>query len=400
MVAITDHHDICIAEYVRLANSDTNDFIFFPGMEITCSDNAQCLVLLDPSCGPDFYAKVLGTLTNTMPASSRDDKTCEIRPIPDTITQFYTKILQDSFLREHCIVLPHFGNPDNSHKSLNELGHAHRFATLGCDGVYIERPLTSLDAVTQKKIRGEIPDWGNRRRALVPTGDNRSDTWDRLGKHDCWIKIGEHSIEGLRQALLADEARVAHSLPREPSDRLTSMTVQSSLCGSDPVTIRFNPGFNAIIGGRGSGKSAILEYLRFGLGRTANDLPSEESAKPRERSASLIEDTLSDGYVEITLERSGISETWKRTLRTRETITVKDVAGAEATITLSDAQQRFPARAFDQKGLSSTMNDQVSAADQITGIAAAEELEQRREIDQDITASKRAVPLGLQQIAA
>jgi chromosome segregation protein len=205
----------------------------------------------------------------------------------------------------------------------------------------------------------------------------------------------------LRQSLLADEARVAHDMPHEPADKLVSIAIKSTICGPEALSIKFNPGFNAIIGGRGSGKSAILEYLRFGLGRTAKDLPLGEAAKPKERSASLIEDTLAnDGFVEISLVREGITEVWRRELGSRQKITVTDVAGTATDMTLADAQQKFPARAFDQKGLSSTMNDPASAADQITGIAAAEEVEQRRQIDADVATAKRAVTLALQQLAA
>jgi chromosome segregation protein len=401
MAAITDHHDSCLAEYVRQVAAGDDGFLFFPGIEITCSDNAQCLLILDPACGPELQAKALGTLTNVLAATAEETKTCVTTPIRETMAAFYEKILNDDVLRECCLVLPHFSNPDHSHKSLNEVGHAHRFATLGCDGVYIEMPVAGLDPGTWQKIRGEVAEWGKRRRALIPTGDNRSDGWERLGVHDCWIKIGEPTIEGLRQSLLADEARIAHSQPTEPADRLVSLTVKSSLCGPAPLTIGFNPGFNAIIGGRGSGKSAILEYLRFGLARTANDVASGESGSPKERSASLIEDTLADeGFVEIRLEREGIGETWRRELRTREKITVTDAAGTTTTLTLTDAQQKFPARAFAQKGLSSTMVDNNSAAEQITGIAAAEEVEQRRQIDQDIVTAKRSVTLALQQLAA
>ena len=32
-----------------------------------------------------------------------------------------------------------------------------------------------------------------------------------------------------------------------------------------PIVIELNPQYNAIIGGRGTGKSTILEYLRWGL---------------------------------------------------------------------------------------------------------------------------------------
>jgi chromosome segregation protein len=401
MVAITDHHDICMADYVRKAVEDDDDFLFFPGIEVTCTDNSQCLLIMDPSCGPEFYVKVLGTLTSTLPNGPNEGTTCAITPIGETIATFYEKVLKDDRLREQCLVFPHFSNPDGSHKSLNEVGHAHRFAALGCDGVYIERPVAGLDAATVQKIRGEIPDWGTRRRALIPTGDNRFADWGRLGAHACWIKVGEPTIEGLRQSLLADEARVAHETPHEPADKLVSITIKSTICGAEALSIKFNPGFNAIIGGRGSGKSAILEYLRFGLGRTAKDLPLGEAAKPKERSASLIEDTLTnDGFVEINLVREGIAEVWRRELGSRQKITVTDVAGTATEMTLADAQQKFPARAFDQKGLSSTMNDPASAADQITGIAAAEEVEQRRQIDADVATAKRAVTLALQQLAA
>jgi ABC-type lipoprotein export system ATPase subunit len=390
-----------MSSYVQALAEADDDFIFFPGLEVTCSDKAQCLVIFDPLSKPAVHSKALGLLTNVLPADPADEKTCVIGPISHTISTFYGNIVGEEHLRETCLVLPHFSNPESSHKSLNEIGHSQRFAALGCDGVYIERPFSELDVVTLQKIRGEIVDWGKRRKAVLPTGDNRNAGWDRLGAHECWIKIGEPTIEALRQALLADEARIAYAAPREPRDRIHSIEIKSTLCGSDPINIRFNPGFNALIGGRGSGKSAVLEYLRFGLGRTSTDLPSTETAKPKERSASLIEDTLSNGgYVEISLEREGISEKWRRELASRGTITVTDVTGRTTQLTLSDAQQKFPARAFEQKGLSSTMNDPASAADQITGIAAAEEVEQRREIERDINTSRRSVTLALQQLAA
>lgn len=400
IASITDHHDICLADYVRVAADGDDSFVFYPGIEVTCKDNAQCLIIFDPRRGVDFQNKVLGLLTNAMPAGREKEKTCVIQPIGKTIADLYQAILDDEHLREHCILLPHFGNQDTSHKSLNEVGHHHRFAALGCDGVYIEVPVAQLDETTKQKIRGEIPDWGSRRKALIPTGDNRREDWDRLGAHDCWIKLGERTIEGIRQALLADEARIAFDAPNEPDERLVTLTVQSTLFGNAPVSIRLNSGFNAIIGGRGSGKSALLEYLRFGLGRTATDMPSGES-RLKDRSAKLIEETLKDGgYVEISLEREGISETWRRDYVNRETISVRDVTGSENRVPLGDAQRRFPARAFDQKGLSSTMTDPKRAADQITGIAAAEEIEQRRRIDEDILSAKRSVTLALQQLAA
>ena len=154
---------------------------------------------------------------------------------------------------------------------------------------------------------------------MLATGGNRFADWSRLGKHDCWIELGEHSAEALRQALLADEARM---LPASPAERLVELHVKSSLTGPAPVAIPFNDGFNAIIGGRASRKSAFLEYLRFGPGRTDRDLGTlNESANDRE--ARLIAETLSgDGIVEVVLEREGVRETWKRTVANQQMIVV------------------------------------------------------------------------------
>ena len=249
-------------------------------------------------------------------------------------------------------MLPHFSDP-TAHKSLNEPGHHERFASIECDGVYIEKPFADLEDGTKEKAYGEIADWGTRRKAIIATGDNRMPTWDRLGTHECWIKLGDETIEALRQALLADEARISHTTPAIPSERIIELRVLSTLTGEELFTMSFNDGFNVIIGGRGSGKSALLEYLRFGLGRTLKDLPRREHDvfdTSFDREAQLIDDTLGeDGYVEVIIEREGVRETWLRTSRERDVITITNEDDSEAQISIEDAQQRFPARAFSQR---------------------------------------------------
>src|SRR5207249_5873221 len=137
---------------------------------------------------------------------------------------------------------------------------------------------------------------------------------------------------------------------------LVQLHVKSSLTGSTPISISFNDGFNAIIGGRGAGKSAVLEYLRFGLGRTDRDLGTRNEAA-NDREVKLIDETLSsDGYVEVVLEREGVRETWKRTVANPEIIVVSSGTGS-SNLTTKNARERFRSRAFRQKGLSSTMND-------------------------------------------
>ncbi|MGY4349724.1 chromosome segregation protein [Bradyrhizobium sp. GM7.3] len=398
-VAISDHHDVCLSKYAIAAAAELGSPVrVFPAVEVTCSDNAQCLAIFDPALDADNQKLVLAAAGNILMAAEADAKTCATLPARETVIGFVQNVGAEQHLRDSCVVLPHFSKQD-AHKSLNEQGHHPRFANLAIDGVYIERPYSELDDVTLKKIHGKIDDWGRRRRAVLATGDNRSADWSRLGKHDCWIKLGEHSVEALRQALLADEARIVYESPESPAERLVELHVKSSLTGPTPVAILFNDGFNAIIGGRGSGKSAFLEYLRFGLGRTDRDLGTRNEAA-NDREVKLIDETLSgDGYVEVVLEREGVRETWKRTVANQEVIVVSSGTGS-SNLTTKNARERFRSRAFRQKGLSSTMNDPATASEQITSIAAAEEVDKQREIEQLIENARRDVTTALQNLAS
>uniref|UniRef100_UPI001BB4678E hypothetical protein n=1 Tax=Acinetobacter baumannii TaxID=470 RepID=UPI001BB4678E len=51
-----------------------------------------------------------------------------------------------------------------------------------------------------------------------------------------------------RQALWADEARIAFQSPIFPTEHLVELRVKSSLTGPAPVAVVFNNGFNAFIG--------------------------------------------------------------------------------------------------------------------------------------------------------
>jgi chromosome segregation protein len=398
-VAISDHHDICLSIYVLEAAKRLNSNVrVFPAVEITCSDNAQCIVVFDPTATVDTQKLAIAAAGNILVAPSSEAKTCTILPSRETVAAFVQAVQGEQHLRDASVILPHFSKEDD-HKSLNEPGHHPRFANLPIDGVYIERSYGSLDVTTLEKVRGKISDWGKRRRAILATGDNRSADWSRLGIHACWIKLGEHSIEAFRQALLADEARIVFEMPTSPTEYLVELRVKSSLTGPAPVRITFNDGFNAIIGGRGSGKSAFLEYLRFGLGRTDKDFNNTIDPE-HNREAKLISETLAgDGYVEVVLEREGVRETWKRVLGNSEVITVS-AADRTIEVTTSIARERFRSRAFRQKGLSSTMNDPTTASEQITGIAAAEEVDQERSIKRSIDNAQRSVGTALINLVA
>ncbi len=200
-----------MVEYVQqhVQADSACDLKVFAGVEITCDDAVQCLVIFDSPSQPSDWERFLSKLNKVVPAPKSGSKSCDIQPCGLNIAQLFRVISDDERLKDVCLLIPHFGN-SSSHKSLNAEKHHSRFIDLECDGFYLETAFSEIEPVTLQKARGEILEWGARRRAMIATGDNRKESWDRLGLYNCWIKIGEFSTEAIRQAFLADEARITH----------------------------------------------------------------------------------------------------------------------------------------------------------------------------------------------
>src|SRR5437764_168436 len=86
------------------------------------------------------------------------------------------------------------------------------------------------------------------------------------------------------------------------------------------IEIELNQQNNAIIGGRGTGKSTILEYLRWGLCDQPVDNTDSDIAPVQIRRKKLIDDTLQkvDGEVIIMFLLNDVKHIVKRNSKTQE----------------------------------------------------------------------------------
>jgi hypothetical protein len=82
----------------------------------------------------------------------------------------------------------------------------------------------------------------------------------------CWVK-GDLAFETLRQVVLEpeDRVRIGPTPPPGPSpgETVRSVTLKEAPFVATPE-LRLNPGLIAIIGSRGSGKTALMEFLAAG----------------------------------------------------------------------------------------------------------------------------------------
>ena len=133
-----------------------------------------------------------------------------------------------------------------------------------CVGGYLDGSATKIGVGTKRILEGKVKEYGERKLGLFQTSDNRSADFKDLGVHSTWVKWATPKAEAIRQACLASETRITHDQPLTPSMVITRLEVSSSLFLGE-IDIHFNPQYSCLIGGRGTGKSTILEYLRWAL---------------------------------------------------------------------------------------------------------------------------------------
>jgi hypothetical protein len=93
--------------------------------------------------------------------------------------------------------------------------------------------------------------------------------YDEVGRRSTWLKMAAPSLEGIRLALLDPESRLRPGSDPAPGADYpyVSRIKVSDTDFFEEIEVDLNPCLNALIGGRGTGKSMLIECLRWGLDR-------------------------------------------------------------------------------------------------------------------------------------
>lgn len=185
--------------------------------------------------------------------------------------------------------------------------------------------------LASKIVRGE-DGWGGGRHpiAVVNSSDckrldpkdrrspstNQTESW--IGKRWTWIKTGpDVTVEGLRQAFLDHESRIRTvadsgdlAAPRpgdEPNRPVVETVVISGASFLADQSIALSPELTTLIGGGGTGKSSILEYVGRALGVESpnDDRPDVVAETLGEQGQARITSRNGVDRLALTLSRSG-----------------------------------------------------------------------------------------------
>lgn len=174
-----------------------------------------------------------------------------------------------------------------------------------------------------------------------------------LGYRHTWIKMSRVSIEALRQACLDPESRIrvpeAGEGDKNPGltethPRIVSLTVRNAAFVEDQ-TVHFSPNLNCIIGGFGSGKSSLLEYLRLAHGKDTGDVGDKTRDK-----INRIRNTLPVGIGAVEVVWRGVSGNDDVLTYTQDG--GAQVSGSSQVVDLATFHRQLPVEFFSQQELS------------------------------------------------
>lgn len=181
------------------------------------------------------------------------------------------------------------------------------------------------------------------------------------GSHFTWVKMSEPSYDGLRLALIDGSLSLKRSdcFTGDPNTHgqlaIESIVVDDAkyLGRGQSFSCQLNPWLNTIIGGRGTGKSTSLEFLRIALKRKG-EIPKnleKEFVKYSQTSSSRQDEGLLTDSTNITVcfrkDGGRFQITWSNA-ENKYAIREETAPGTWSD-SEGDIAQRFPVRIYSQK---------------------------------------------------
>ncbi len=321
-IAITDHHDLWFYQFIKEASHLETDgdgkvifeqdrIIVYPGMELTLDVPCQALLIFDSilPLTDELVVKIYTALKIQNPNPKTTSKTSATTRLPfKSINDVYEALESIELLKNRFIIFPNI--KEDGGDSILRTGFHNEYANGRFVGGYLDRG--QYESHKSKVgwnniVNGKTQAYGNRSIGVFQTSDNRDDSFLHLATSASWVKWSTPTAEALRQACLAKKSRILQEEPKLPLTSISNVKITNSSF-LKTQQIEFNPQFNICIGGRGTGKSSILQYISWALGKDADPEKKNDLEK-------FAQNTLmNDGSVKLVVIKNGIPHFIKRSL--------------------------------------------------------------------------------------
>ncbi|MEN6499998.1 MAG: TrlF family AAA-like ATPase [Bryobacteraceae bacterium] len=354
-VAVTDHNSGAWIDQLKSALEELESekpegfrpIYLFPGVEISVYGGVHLLAVLDPSCTTSDVDSLLGAVGfNGTKGRSNDVTTKSFNEVVEVINRIGGGIA----------IPAHVDGPNGLFTRFQGTTLAQ---ALECDTVF------AMEVVDSSSQKPQVYQDKGLRLAEVLGSDAHhpvGTTGQRFsGSHFTWVKMGTPNLEGLHLALLDGALSLRRSDQQsEDPNRHADFVIEAIevsharyMGRSSTFKLELNPWLNGIIGGRGTGKSTLVEFLRIALRRDGElpDALANDFEKYRKVYQSRDDDgLLTDNSRFIVTYRKDLTRfriQWSRQGDV-EAIEVQDESGGWRN-EQGEVSERFPVQIYSQK---------------------------------------------------
>jgi hypothetical protein len=254
VVALTDHHAVRTSESLKDALVEAGVSVF-PGFEAHTKDGIHALVLFDPTTPIDEVDRCIGSCGITDAGSEGGTGKLD-----------FEELCTEAGRWGAVTIAAHATNDKGLLKTLKGTARTTAWRSEDLTAVAIPGAIDKAPPEYKQILKNTDPshrrDHGvavvNARDVSDPTGFSKQGSWT-------WIKMSSPTIESLRQAFLDPDSRVrlaSDDLP-EAYNHINSISWEGGFL--DQLSIDLSENLNVLVGGRGAGKSTVVESLRFAL---------------------------------------------------------------------------------------------------------------------------------------
>lgn len=356
-VAITDHNsgfliDVLKQELELMRKENVEGYrelTLFPGVELSITGGFHLLALFDPQCNKEDIDKIIHKADYNGTIGCSDGVT----------NKSFTEVI-DIINSNNGIAIPAHVDKESGLFTVRkgttlktDLKAKPLLAMQVCDFSYVEPQVYKESNLNLTKIRG-----------------SDSHSLDTIGSNYSWVKMQNADINSLKLALHDGDDGINNNIDSKPNDLSSRFYIKNikientlKMGNGKPAIIEFSPWLNSIIGGRGSGKSSVINFLRMVTNN--RDFPEESQIKFDEFSQSYDKETglgmMRDNssiecelYTDETaiklVYKDGVIQEFKKD--ENQNWIIEDFIG--------NIEERFPIRIFSQKQIYNMTKDSIS----------------------------------------
>lgn len=349
-VAVTDHNTgewiDGLKEAAQSLRDEGQSIHVFPGVEITANSNIHILGIFDPTCTSADINAIVG-------ASKFRGKKGD----SDEVAEESAENIIKEILNSGGIAIP-------AHIDM-KAGLCQQPSVLTIGQICKHASAVEIIFPDQERENAPLSKYQNLNLDLPSVIGSDSHHPNTIGRAYTWVKMSTPSIEGLKLALVDGSSSLIRSDKEVSNPNQASNTLlhsvkieQSKYAGrSAPFEIEFNPWLNSIIGGRGSGKSSVLEFIRIGMDRSRDLLNLNASNEIRRSFESFIKLSTSRESEGVMLNDTKITCMYARDgihyllqwFKESNTVSIMRNDDGNWITEDGDAYSRFPIKIFSQK---------------------------------------------------